>query len=84
MKYQRYIDLGFIRTDMQDNVEFRQIGYHGFCLEIELGPKMAIAVCSGELDQPKLYIRKNGSESSNHIIPISFDCVVDLCSYHCG
>lgn len=80
MEYQKYIDLGFIRTDMNDTIEFKQTGYYGFCLEKKLSLKMTISVCSGELDKPKLYIRINNSEHNNHIIPITTECVVSLCT----
>jgi hypothetical protein len=79
MEYQKYIELGFERTDMNDTVEFKHTGHYGFSLVKILNHKMAIGVCSGELDKPKLYIRINNSESNNHVIQITADCVVSLC-----
>jgi hypothetical protein len=33
MEYQEYIDLGFTRTEMNCELEFRETGYYGFALE---------------------------------------------------
>ena len=79
MEYQKYIDLGFERTDMNCNVEFKQTGYHGFALEKKVNKKQMVCVTSGELDNPKLYIKKRNSETY-HIIPISTEAVIDLCT----
>ena len=79
MEYQKYIDLGFERTDMSCNVEFKQTGYHGFALEKKVNEKQMVCVTSGELDNPKLYIKKRNSETY-HIIPISTETVIDLFS----
>jgi len=77
MKYQKYIELGFERTDMNDNVEFRETGYYGFSLEKKLKNGMLICVSSGELDKPKLYIPKRNAETY-HILPINVEIVFDL------
>ena len=77
MNYQRYIDLGFERTEMNCSVEFKQTGYSGFCLEKNVTDKLMICVSSGELDKPNLYIKKLGSDTY-HIIPITFVIVKDL------
>lgn len=77
MEYHKYIDLGFDRTDMDDSIEFQQTGYYGFTLEKQINDRMFICVSSGELDQPKLYIRKRGSQT-NHIFKITPECVIDL------
>lgn len=79
MTYQKYIDLGFKRTDMNDSVEFKQTGYCGFALEKVINKKQMVCVVSGELDNPKLYIKKRNSETY-HIISISVDAVIDLFS----
>ena len=79
MEYQKYIDLGFERTDMSCQVEFKQTGYYGFSLEKKLNDKIMVCVTSGELDKPKLYIKKRNSETY-HIIPISTEAVIDLFS----
>ena len=79
MEYEKYILLGFQRTDMSCNVEFKKTGYHGFSLEKKVNKKQMICVTSGELDKPKLYIKKSTSETY-HIIPISIEVVIDLLS----
>ena len=77
MTYQKYIDLGFKRIDMNDSVEFKETGYYGFALEKVINKKQMVCVCSYELDNPKLYIKKMNSETY-HIIPISTEAVIDL------
>lgn len=77
MEYQEYIDLGFERTDMNDNVELRRTGYYGYCLEKKLSYKIMVCVSYGELDKPKLYIKKTGQECY-HIIQITGEMVKDL------
>jgi len=79
MDYQKYIDLGFKRIDTNCIVEFNQTGYYGFALEKKVNKKQTVCVSSGELDKPKLYIKKRYSETY-HIIPISTETVVDLFS----
>ena len=78
MEYKDYIDLGFERTDMNDNIRFNQTGYKGFCLEKTVNKKMLIGVSDGELDKPKLYIKKKGDGVFCHIIPIDTEVVMDL------
>ena len=75
--YQDYIDLGFERTNTEDDVEFRETGYHGFYLEKILNSKISIYVSSSELDTPKLYIKKSIGDTY-HIIKITGDIVRDL------
>jgi hypothetical protein len=77
MEYQKYIDLGFERTEISCRVEFKQTGYGGFALEKKINKRQLIGVNSGELDKPKLYIKKRNSETY-HIIPISPEAVIDL------
>ena len=77
MDYQKYIDLGFKRTDLSCAVEFMQTGYYGFCLEKMINKRQLVCVTSGELDKPKLYIKKRNSETY-HILPISTEAVIDL------
>lgn len=81
MNYQKYIELGFKRIDMNCSVEFSQNGYYGFSLEKKINKRQCICVTSGELDNPKLYIKKQKSETY-HIIPISTEVVIDLCFKH--
>lgn len=77
MEYQKYIDLGFERAEMSCGIEFKQTGYYGFCLKKKVNKKQFISVSSGELDKPKLYIKKRNSETY-HIMPISTEAVIDL------
>ena len=77
MTYKDYIELGFKRTDMNDGVEFAQTGYYGYCLSKKINKKLSISVCGGELDKPKLYIKKQNSETY-HIVQISTEAVRDL------
>jgi hypothetical protein len=62
MEYQKYIDLGFKRVEMNDNVEFKQTGYTGFILSKKISERISIEVCSGELDRPKMYLKKKDSD----------------------
>jgi hypothetical protein len=80
MDYSDYIDLGFERTDTNDEVEFAQTGYYGFALEKQINSNMLICTSSGELNNPKLYIKKRNSETY-HILLISNEIVRDLCSH---
>ena len=77
MDYKNYIDLGFERTDMNDPIEFNQTGYSGFCLGKTLNERISVNVCAGELDRPKLYVKKGDSETF-HIITITPEVVQDL------
>lgn len=79
MEYQKYIDLGFTRTEMNCGVEFKQTGYYGFALEKKLNDRVMVCATSGELDNPKLYIKKRNSETY-HIMPIPSEAVIDLFS----
>lgn len=77
MTYKEYIDLGFERGDMNDAVEFNETGYHGFYLSKKVNKKLMIEVSSGELDKPKLFIKKRNSDTY-HIIVINDEMVRDL------
>lgn len=77
MDYKKYIDLGFERIELNCKVEFNQTGYSGFTLEKKITDTQMICVNSGELDKPKLYIKKIHSDTY-HIIPIPTEAVVDL------
>jgi hypothetical protein len=46
-------------------------------LSKKINKRQSIEVTSGELDKPKLYIKKRDSDSY-HIIPITPDTVIDL------
>ena len=77
MEYQKYIELGFKRTDMNNSLEFKQTGYYGFALEKAINKRQMVCVTSGELDKPKLYIKKRNCVTY-HIIPITTEIVLDL------
>lgn len=79
MDYKKYIDLGFKRYDLNCSVEFNQTGYRGFSLEIDVNDKLRICATSGNLDKPKLYIKRRDKDTY-HIIDISCEAVVDLLS----
>jgi len=77
MKYIDYVIMGFERTEMSCEVEFKETGYRGFALEKKINDNMMVCVSSGSLDAPKLYIKKGNSETY-HIIPIPTEAVFDL------
>ena len=77
MEYLEYVRLGFKRHDLDCIVEFRQTGYYGFVLSKKINKRQSIEVTSGELDKPKLYIKKKDNDTY-HIIPITPDAVIDL------
>ena len=77
MDYKKYIDLGFKRYDLDDKVEFNQTGYRGFSLEKIINEKISICATSGNLDKPKLYIKKRNRDTY-HIISITDDIIIDL------
>lgn len=77
MDYKKYINLGFKRYDLDDQVEFNQTGYRGFSLEKIISEKISICATSGNLDKPKLYIKKR-NQDTYHIIDIIDDIVIDL------
>lgn len=77
MDYKKYIDLGFERIETSCNVEYKQTGYYGFALEKKYDDKILVSVVSGELDKPKLYIKRANSERY-HIMPITPEVVIDL------
>jgi hypothetical protein len=78
MDYKKYIKLGFVRTDMNDRVEFDQTGYYGFALEGKVNDRISVCVTSGDLDKPKLYIKKSISGHECHIMLISCEAVFDM------
>ena len=77
MTYSQYINLGFTRHEMNDQIEFNQTGYTGYSLSAEIDNKLSVCVSSGELDRPKLYIKKPDGDSY-HILLITPEMVRDL------
>lgn len=77
-KYKRYIELGFVRTDLNDKVEFNDTGYYGYALQKNINDKLFISVYWSELDTPKLYVKKSVGTESYHIKPLTWCEMVDL------
>lgn len=77
MIYKKYIELGFERHDLDDEVEFNQTGYGGFYLKYKLRKGVNIFANSEDLNRPRVYI-KNKRETPDYIIELTFDNVVDL------
>lgn len=80
--YQWYIDKGFERYELNCSIEKQNTGYGGFGLTKKLNKKMLIEAHIGELDKPKLYIRKSTDPDSYHIIPITPKIVESLIFKH--
>jgi len=77
MEYQKYIDLGFKRFEMNCSVTFKETGYNEYGLSKKINKRMTIEVVGSDLSKPKLYIKKFNSESY-HIIPITPEMVLDI------
>jgi hypothetical protein len=78
MNYQEYIDLGFERIDINDEVSFERNGYKGFILTKKLRKGVNIEVCSDNLDQPRLYIEKKDHDIENFILRLNKDMIIEL------
>lgn len=78
MNYQEYIDLGFERIDTNDEVSFERNGYKGFILTKKLRKGVNIEVCSDNLDQPRLYIKKKDQDIENFILRLNKDMIIEL------
>jgi hypothetical protein len=77
MEYQKYIDLGFKRFEINCSVTFRQTGYNEYGLSKKINKRMTIEVVGSDLFKPKLYIKKRNAEQY-HIINITPEMVVDI------
>jgi hypothetical protein len=77
MEYQKYIDLGFKRFEIDCSVTFRQTGYNEYGLSKKIKKRMTIEVVGSDLSKPKLYIKKRNAEQY-HIINITPEMVVDI------
>lgn len=75
--YEKYIELGFERIDINDKVEFNETGYYGFILSYKLNKTSNIQVCYGDLDNPILHIRKPKS-ITNYMLKLTYEHVVEL------
>jgi len=78
MYYKDYIKLGFRRTDINDSVEFDQTGYPGYILTKQLAKGVFIELCAGELNNPKLYIKKN-PDGDCKVLPLTIEQLRYLC-----
>jgi hypothetical protein len=54
--YEKYINLGFQRLDIEDTVEFKRNGYSGFLL-IKKFKHASITVHWMDLDKPELWVK---------------------------
>ena len=75
MKYIDYVDRGFERNDMNDNVLYRETGYTGYFLRKELTENATIEVYDSELDMPKLYIKEKTGDFI--ILPLTGEMVMN-------
>ena len=78
MNYQEYIDLGFERIDINDEVSFERNGYKGFILTKKLRKGVNIEVCSDNLNQPRLYIEKKDHDIECFILRLNKDMIIEL------
>lgn len=77
MNYKEYINLGFKRTDISDEVFFNETGHQEFYLTKVINDKIMISMYGSELDKPKLYIKKRHGDK-NHIILLTDEMVKDI------
>lgn len=77
MDYKKYIDLGFKRYDLDDQVEFNRTGYGGFSLSIDIDNRISICVTSDSLDKPKMYIKRKNKDTYD-ILDITTDMVENI------
>jgi hypothetical protein len=78
MNYKDYINLGFVREEMNDSVEYEKTGYYGFYLNKKINNNLSIGVSSCSLNTPKLYIKKSSNIEQYHIINLTDDMVIDI------
>lgn len=77
MTYKELINLGFVREDMNDEIDNDNYGYPGFTLKLELYGRMCVECCFPALDKLSLYIPKPGHDNYN-IIPINDEILLGL------
>lgn len=78
MRYIDYIELGFKRKDMNDDVEFQKTGYGGFVLTKKVSRNIHIEISSPDLT-PTMFINKEGCIES-HRIKLTGEMVRDIFS----
>jgi hypothetical protein len=77
MRYKKYIDLGFKRHDLNDNLVMERTGYKGYYLTYKLNEKTSIEVYWNELDNPRLFTEKN-DDGDFYIIKITAEQVLNI------
>lgn len=78
MMYKDWIELGFIRIDLDDNVEVNEKGYGGYFLEKQLTPFLKIAVYWDKLGVPFLQTDIHENEDSVIRQYVSVDFATNL------
>lgn len=73
LRYKEYIDLGFEREDINDQVRFNQSGYFGYILIKKLKKGLEIQVTDCSLNEPKLYLKHD------FVLALSKQQVMALC-----
>jgi hypothetical protein len=68
MKYQDYIDKGFERHQMSDDVEYSNIGFQPYFLIKTIAKNVMIEVYCTELDKAYLWIHINENESKKILL----------------
>lgn len=78
MKYKYYMDLGFKRTDTNDDVVRNQCGYGGYFLTKDLTNRISVVVHHDELDRPTMLINKDDEGESVHRVKLTSEQVMDM------
>lgn len=73
LRYKEYIDLGFEREDINDQVRFKHSGYFGYILIKKLKKGLEIQVTDCSLNEPKLYLKHD------FVLSLSKQQVIELC-----
>ena len=68
MNYQDYINKGFERLQMSDDVEFSNIGFQPYCLTKTISENVMIEVYCTKLDKAVLWIHINDDESKKIVL----------------
>ena len=68
MKYQDYINKGFERHQMSDDVEYSNIGFQPYCLTKTIAENVLIEVYCTKLKKAYLWIHINENESKKILL----------------
>ena len=82
MNYKNWIDLGFGRIDLNDNVEVNEKGYGGYFLEKQLTPFMKIVVYWDKLDKPLLQTDIHENDECVISMSLNLDFAVNLAKFY--